>query len=144
MRARTAIASLSLLTALAIPAAAQAVLTGRITSDSTNQPVADAEVLIASSALRTVSDASGRYRLAGIPLGTHELEIRRIGFAPVWLSIVLEDEEAVELDIALKQEAFKLPELTAEAARIRSLRLAELEHRQRTGGARHITAEDLA
>ncbi len=144
MRWTAAICALVLLAAPTLPAAAQGVLTGRITTDSTNQPVAEAEVLIAALEMKTVSDAGGRYRLAGIPLGTHVLEIRRIGFTPTRLTIELEDDEPVQLDIALVQAAFELPTLTTEAARIRSARLAELEHRQRTGGARHITAEDLA
>lgn len=58
------------------------VLTGLVT-DAGGTPVTGAIVSLAGTALRTVSDDRGEFRLPGVGPGLVEVRVRRIGFLPV-------------------------------------------------------------
>lgn len=50
--------------------------------DDFGNPVEGAEILIGSMATRATTDADGRFRLAGIPIGLNYVGARRIGYLP--------------------------------------------------------------
>ncbi len=144
MPATPPIASLiALLLAPTTIALGQNVLSGRILADDTRRSLTGAEVLIGALNLRTVSDADGSYRLSGLPTGHHAIQIRRIGYQAANLSLGLEAADTMEVDVILLPVPFELPTLTAEAARVRSARLAAFEHRRRMGFGRFIAEDDL-
>jgi hypothetical protein len=57
-------------------------VTGTVIAAGTSEPVADAEVAIAtaSAAFETTTDANGRFSLADIPVGVHTILIRADGY----------------------------------------------------------------
>src|SRR5690348_10184204 len=60
--------------------AQQATVTGRVTATGTNEPLADARVMVVNSSLATASNAEGRYTLRGVPTGTIEVRVLRVGY----------------------------------------------------------------
>lgn len=63
-----------------VPAPATSKLVGTVT-DTAGAPLSRAEVwLVAASTLRTISNDSGHFELAGLPSGTVTLGVRRLGF----------------------------------------------------------------
>jgi hypothetical protein len=139
--------------ALAVrPAAAQstkpATLTGKVTSDI-ERPLEDAEVRIAGVERSVRSSAAGVYTMDSLSAGQYLVQVRRLGFAPVYFSATLKPGERREIDIELKQ----LPQkLAAVKVRDRSGwgprdegRLAEFQRRQRATAvsSRFLTRDDL-
>lgn len=57
-------------------------LTGVVT-DSSNAPVLGALVELAGTSLRARTDERGEFRIAGIAPGVVDIQVRRLGFAPV-------------------------------------------------------------
>ena len=76
----------SLAALLLVPALLQAqekrtsAFTGVVWRESTQEAVAGAEVLLPKLDLHAVTDSNGIFRLVGLPPGTHELLVRRMGF----------------------------------------------------------------
>ena len=62
-----------------VPLAGTATVSG-IVRGSGGRPIADAQVRLVGSAPVTRTDANGWFMLTGLPSGTHELEVRELGF----------------------------------------------------------------
>lgn len=90
-------------------------ITGRITEAGSGAPVAGAVVGVEGTTLSSVADASGRYRLAGIPPGPQVILVIRIGFAPLRHSLVVPGTGTLTLDLALGKSALQLPGLVVTA-----------------------------
>ena len=56
------------------------VFTGRVRRESTDSPLADAEVRIAELGLSATTNARGEFRITGVTPGTHTVQVRQIGF----------------------------------------------------------------
>lgn len=103
-------AALALVSALAVtvPVGAQTggVISGSVVSERTGGPLAGAQVLVQARNLAVATDASGRFRLVGLPTsGTVEITVRRLGFAPRTLSA---DVGQLDLRIGLTERAVEL------------------------------------
>lgn len=61
-------------------AAQQGAIAGRVTDASTLEPLVGAQVFIQGTNLGELTDQEGRYRIEGVPAGTHELTVRLIGY----------------------------------------------------------------
>jgi hypothetical protein len=59
---------------------ARASLSGTVLTDSTQRPIADAEVAILDLGLATTTSKTGLFHLEDIPAGNHRLRIRKIGY----------------------------------------------------------------
>jgi hypothetical protein len=59
---------------------ATASMTGYVLTDSTERPIADAEVSILDVGLIASSSSTGAFQIAGIPPGDHHLRVRKIGY----------------------------------------------------------------
>ena len=55
--------------------------TGRVHRDSTDSPLADADVIIADLGLSGSTNARGEFRITGVTPGTHTVQVRKIGYA---------------------------------------------------------------
>lgn len=84
---KSAVASLlALLSASQLAAQAAGTVTGTVaTPDGT--PVASARVRLIGTALTTVADAKGGFRLSGVPAAAHTLDVRMVGYAPLERSL---------------------------------------------------------
>jgi hypothetical protein len=67
------------------------------------QPLADAEVRVASAGFITTTGNDGRYTLRGLPAGTQLFYVRRLGFATIEGDIELRAERSLTHDVELKR-----------------------------------------
>lgn len=79
---RWLVASVALCMGLASPLAGQATGTvrGRVIDGGSQRGVPDAQVTVAGTALRAVTNASGEYTITAVPAGTRDVSVRRIGY----------------------------------------------------------------
>ena len=95
--------------------------------DGTGQPVPGAQVRVLGTAITTRSDEHGAYLLAGLPGGTQEVEVRRLGYGIARGPVTLRGEQRSRLDVVLDRVA------TLESFNVvaRRWRYAEFEQRRK-------------
>jgi hypothetical protein len=108
------------LTLISAPLVAQttAALTGRVTS--AGQPIADAQIAVTDRETNQVrgtrTSVNGDYTIVGLPPGTYEVRVQRVGFAPARQEIRLLLGQRATLNFALQEAAVALTgvQVTAE------------------------------
>ena len=75
---------------------------GVVVADSSNRVLADAEVGIPSLALTTRTDVAGTFRLTDVPVGTHEIYARRVGYGAMTASLTFSANDYEERRIVLR------------------------------------------
>ncbi|MDE2795842.1 MAG: TonB-dependent receptor [Gemmatimonadota bacterium] len=110
---------LGTLIALSQPAvaAAQGTLRGTITSAGTGAAVEGAQVLLTDLNMGANTMAGGAYEITGIPAGTHEVEIRLIGYQLVRREVTITDGGTARLDVALTEVALEIGAVVAVGTR---------------------------
>ncbi len=109
-----AVAALLWLLISAQPVVAQqavATVTGQVTEARSNRPLAGATIQVDGTRLGAVSADDGRFRILGVPSGTHVLSVRRLGFASVRQSIVVASAGTTNATIELTASATSLDEV---------------------------------
>jgi hypothetical protein len=84
-----------------VPLAGTATLSG-IVRGSGGRPILDAEVRVVGSAPTARTDANGWFTLTGLPSGTHELEVRELGFPVQRLPVELRRNTTLRREIQLE------------------------------------------
>src|SRR5690349_11196721 len=79
---------------------------GRVTDNSTQQPIVGAMVTVGSRSAVTSTD--GRYTLTAVPGGSDLLQVRLIGYAPVSQPVMVAGGDTVVVDFALNPSAVGL------------------------------------
>ena len=77
------------------------VVFGRVTDETLNRPLEQADVVLTGSPYRTRTDAKGQYRLEGVPGVPAKIEIRAAGFATRTTDIRPMPKPEVEANFAL-------------------------------------------
>jgi hypothetical protein len=123
---RTRLCAVVVLTALAAgPVAAQTgVLRGVVRSGS-GEPVAQPSVSLPQLGQATLADSLGRFEFRAVPAGSWRLEVRRLGYRPVALRVVVVANDTAAVAVQLVETPIELRELTAEAARPERRRFEE-------------------
>jgi hypothetical protein len=115
-------------------------------TDSAGKPIAEADVAIVALHQLTRTDADGRFSFARIPRGTHELSVRRLGYRPEQVKVVVGDL-AYSYSVTLVPQPLMLGGVRVDAAEER-LRLGiEDFYRRRAkglGGTFYTRSEILA
>jgi hypothetical protein len=83
--------------------APRASFAGRVLTDSTDRPIADAEVSILDVGLITSAGSNGAFRVLDIPAGDHKVRIRRIGYGAVDTVLHFAPGEALRRTIYLNR-----------------------------------------
>src|ERR1043166_1682139 len=65
-----------------LAAQATGVVTGRVAERASDRPLANAQVRIFGTTRGAVTTDSGTYRIPGVPVGTMQLAVQRLGFGP--------------------------------------------------------------
>src|SRR6266550_7838135 len=76
---------------------------GRITDNSTQQPIAGVLVSVGTRSARTESD--GRYAITGVPSGSDLVHARLIGYVAVSQPVMVAGGDTVAVDLALTAQA---------------------------------------
>jgi TonB-linked SusC/RagA family outer membrane protein len=86
----------------AFPLTAQTgTLVGRVTDARTGTPVTTAQITIAGTSLGAVVDAEGRFRVAGVPPGPHEVRARSIGYQPASATFSVAADGSADVNLAM-------------------------------------------
>ena len=114
---------------------------GRVLSDSSRQPIVDAEVLLPGLALTVRSDAKGVFLLPDVPTGTHHLIVRRVGFGALDTTLTVDGNEDTDRTVYLSRTTV-LDSVSVTAART-DRALLEFEENRRLGFGKFLTREEL-
>jgi hypothetical protein len=88
------------------------VLSGRVTqAGDTTIAVGGADIEIVGTALRGYANGEGRFRFADMLAGTYELRVRRLGYEPATLRVVLQDGRWYEQRVELRRHPHALTEV---------------------------------
>ncbi|MGH7459085.1 MAG: TonB-dependent receptor domain-containing protein [Longimicrobiaceae bacterium] len=110
-------------------------ITGRVVSSADAGPVNSATLQVEGLGIGGLSDLDGRYRLGGVPPGTHTLVVQRLGYATKRITgVAVAQGEIEELDVVLESEVVALEGVTVTAERARGSASALL-NRRRTADA---------
>ena len=91
-----------LLALCARPAAAQqASVDGRVVDSASHQPLISAEVLIAGTTIRAVTDREGRFHIANVPPGSVTLRAKFIGYRVALQTITATAGQATTVELQL-------------------------------------------
>ena len=116
-------AALALLAALVLPAGASATqwpgeLSGRIVDSLARTPLGAVEVLLEPGAWKTLTDASGGFRLRGLEPGSYRLSVRRLGYARTHLDVEIQNGVVARVALALTPVALEVGGITATVASV--------------------------
>lgn len=116
------------LTVPMVTASAQATgtITGRVTDRATQQPIADAQILIVGSTRGARTNDAGQYRLVSVPTGSVSIRVIRLGYEADTRTITVNGGETVTADFALGATATRLDQVVVSAT-------GESERRRESG-----------
>jgi hypothetical protein len=117
-------------------------LTGTVVNEA-GHPVPDAIVELSETGLTTHTDASGRFALASLPVGTHALEVRRIGFVPHRFPVHLASRAPTSVTVSLDKPVRLLDAVHVSARTVYSRRQMEIERRRSRGQGHFIMRDEL-
>jgi TonB-linked SusC/RagA family outer membrane protein len=86
-------------------------ITGTVTDSMHRQPVNAVTISIPGTNLGASTDDNGRYSIGGVPAGTHTLELRRLGYAPVRRAgVVVTADQTTTVDFFVAATLLRLQE----------------------------------
>lgn len=121
-----------------------AVFAGVVVADSSERPIAGAEIAIVELKLAVRSDSAGAFTLTGIPAGRHVVTVRAVGYAEFTTSMLFEAAQRVEADLVLTpttQTLAKVNVTATKSASGNSPRIAEFDERRKMGFGRFLTQD---
>jgi outer membrane receptor protein involved in Fe transport len=89
----------------------EGVIVGRVTDRQTAGPIVGAAIEVQGTRLSATSGDDGRYRIAGVPVGSYAVRARYIGYAPATVSVTVRADEEATADFALEKSAQRLDEV---------------------------------
>ena len=118
----------------------QGSIAGRVAADSTRAPIVAAELIIAGSNARAVTDSAGRFVLRGVPGGRRILVARALGFRPDTSQVELFDDESLSREIFLKRRITTLGEVSVRDSALAHMpaKLRDFNERRRTSVGGHF------
>src|SRR6185503_15716835 len=101
---------------VAVPrsAAAQASITGRVTSTD-GEPLQQARVLLVGTELSAVTAQDGRYALRNVPVGPQTVRVLRVGYREQKKATTVGVNALVGMDFALERSVVQLEEIVSTA-----------------------------
>jgi TonB-dependent SusC/RagA subfamily outer membrane receptor len=98
---------------------------GRVTDAATGYPMASVAVAISALGIQVATDDDGRFTVPGLPVGTHQLSLRRIGYRPETQQVRVSQGGTAEVNVTMIVQALSLDEVvvtgTAGVARRREV-----------------------
>ncbi len=126
--ARGGAAAIAALALLLVPPALAAqqpgAVAGSVTDAQSLEPLSGAQVFLPGTDLGALTDAEGRYRIEGVPAGTHEVRVQLIGYRPTSQTVQVSGGETATLDFALEVSAVALDEVVATVSGVQRRREA--------------------
>jgi TonB-linked SusC/RagA family outer membrane protein len=101
-------------------------VTGVVTDAGTQRPVQDVQVSVTGTQRGALTDASGRYTIAGVPAGSHEIRARRVGYAPIGRTVIVPASGSVTANFTITQAVSQLQEVVVNAITGQAQRRSEV------------------
>lgn len=122
-------------------------LVGQVNDARSHRPVAAAAVSVTDRREVVQSNRRGYFVLSGIPVGTYELSVRHLGYAPLTHEVTVTRGHTTEVEVRLSPDPVELAPLVATATRIRRLETQGFYERklwgELIGGGTFFTVEDI-
>ena len=96
-----------------VSAQATGIITGTVTDAVTMEPVQGASMELPELGLETRSEEGGRFSLAEVPVGTHEIRAEMFGYHDAVQTVTVVADDVVIVEFRLEPEVFRLHELVA-------------------------------
>ncbi len=84
---------------------------GTVTDAVTNEPMVGANVFIVELGLGSSTDLNGNFTIIGVPMGTHKILARFVGYKEQFANVVVKPGVSLQIDFVLKPTAVQLQEL---------------------------------
>lgn len=97
-------------------------IVGTVVNEHTREAIPYAQVIVVGTTLGTATDASGNYRLSGLPAGTYTVQASMIGFGAVSERISVGESGTRHHDFYLREQAIDLDGVVVTANRQETLR----------------------
>jgi iron complex outermembrane receptor protein len=86
-------------------------ISGRVVDSATSQPLAGATVRIEGTQRGTLTADNGTFTLGGVPAGTHQLRVSRIGYSPLVQAVTVAAGGTANVELSLPARATVLTEV---------------------------------
>jgi hypothetical protein len=127
---------------VAAQATGSAVFTGTVV-DSARHPLPNAEISLPGLSITRMTDDSGKFRIPGIPAGTHKVNVRRIAFGQLDTSITFADDHTVQLRITLGSVVRLDSVVVTDRSASRDVLMQAFEENRRKGFGRFVLRDQL-
>jgi len=101
------------------PSPNAAILIGRVLDVVDSGAIANAGIQIVGTTLDDRSDGRGRYRIASVPAGVYEIEVRSFRYKPIRRSVTFVAGDSVRLDIYMEHVPALLSEIVVHGRALR-------------------------
>ena len=131
---------LLLVTLLAAPRAIMAQtgrVTGTVSDSASGQAIPGATVVITGTRLGAVTSSDGRYSISNVPVGTSQLRVQRLGYAPRTRPVVVVSGENQIVNVGLQVQAAQLTTVV-------SVGYGTQNKRDVTGSVASVSTEGIA
>lgn len=91
-------------------------VSGVVRDAQTGAPIPGAVIALPLLGRTSRSDSLGQFQLARIPLGTWDLTVRRLGYTPWTIQILVPEQGILTVDFSLQPEPVPIPDLQVRAA----------------------------
>jgi len=95
------------------PAVQLGSIAGRVTATETGAPLPRAIVSVTGTRLTAETDTAGRYVIGSVPVGTHRVRARMLGYTPADTSVVVAEGQEAVVNFQLKAQAIELEAVVA-------------------------------
>jgi hypothetical protein len=118
------------------------VFAGLVVRDSANNPIEGAEVVIAGAAKSMLTGRRGAFRLREVPVGEHDVMVRKLGYGPMMAKVTFAPNKTVTRRIVLTPvQVLNQVDITTERMRDPMLKL--FEENRKMGIGQFLTRDDL-
>lgn len=93
----------------------KAIVSGRVTSAETAEPIENVNVFLSITTIGTSTDKEGGFRLTGVPVGIYDLVISRVGYERQTITLTITRAESLYYDIKLKPRIIQTGEIQVAA-----------------------------
>lgn len=122
-------------------------LIGQVRDARTDDPVVAAAVSVPGREGVAETNRRGRFILSGVPVGTQQLHVRHLGYAPLSHAVEVSQGLTTEVDIGLVPDPVEMEPIVATALRLRRLEIKGFYERkywgELVGTGTFYTAEDI-
>jgi TonB-linked SusC/RagA family outer membrane protein len=119
------------------PAVQLGSIAGTVTATESGAPLPRAIVSVTGTRLTAETDAGGRYVIGSVPVGTHRLRARMLGYTPVDTAVVVAEGQEAVVNFQLKAQAIELEAVVA-------VGYGEKRREDLTGAVSTVSSEALA